>query len=349
MKISLMLILGFVFLGAPTYESRAQSSLQMQSVLVKGLESACVKKQETEKIFKASFVSLACKCVAAKQTQLLMADKIFMDAIKRMDDAAWERQRELLSSSGKTLELTRECMMSSLQNVGGMRAAVMSGIDIDKKGISRNFLQQYESACYAAASHKGDAKNAYQKWCGCYVDGLGKNLSIAEAIENSAYDWFDLDSLKRRNAALAARFKSISDGCIPSQRESAEGKQQIHTIVARQDAEGLTESQMDLDMLKRLEQHVKVSVQQHANAYLESKSLPPITAAWRTNSAYVEKAGRKFGVVRLNADAVRAAYVFGVRGEDILIVACIGIDVPSLTISFGSCGDKIKETFGVGL
>lgn len=126
----------------------------------------------------------------------------------------------------------------------------------------------------------------------------------------------------------------------------------IMVMAGSEDAEGVTQADFDLNVLKLLEnrtlEQLKVKMQEYLRAQGQSADVPKLQA----ESNYVEVGKQKLAVVRIkNPQAVNQLFVFGIKGRELRRVACIRTTKleESIPLSYGPCGEKIREVFGVAV
>jgi hypothetical protein len=118
--------------------------------------------------------------------------------------------------------------------------------------------------------------------------------------------------------------------------------QGIRIIVSSQDAEGVTQQNLDINFLKNLEaytvERVKAKIRELPNSpYIDITS----------EATYVESGSMKFAVIRLRgSDDSNQIIVHGIIGKELKRVACLRKSTEAIPISYGECAEKIKEVFG---
>lgn len=131
------------------------------------------------------------------------------------------------------------------------------------------------------------------------------------------------------------------------QNSSVESVKAFATI---QDAGGATEQQMDMNFLRNLESHTAERIKINTKKSLESKGLSVGELSIKSESVYVESGGKKLAVIRHKGpDKLISVMVFSIVGAELKRVTCLSVNSDSIPISYGICGDKIKEVFGVSI
>lgn len=162
---------------------------------------------------------------------------------------------------------------------------------------------------------------------------VGRTLgeTVNEIERSSKWDFSGLDGQKTLNA----------EG---GNRSALATNQTIRVLVASQDAEGVTQAQLNLVFLKNLEAHAVIRIK----AILKENGViaqPEITS----EASYVESGPYKLAVIRLrSSDGSRAVFVNGIIGKELKRIACIRNSTEQIPVTLGPCGDKVKEVFGVG-
>jgi hypothetical protein len=126
---------------------------------------------------------------------------------------------------------------------------------------------------------------------------------------------------------------------------------QIVVIAGSEDAEGVTQKDFDLSTLKVLENRTLDQLKTKMQNYLRSQGEKSIVSKLTSESNYIELGKFKLAVVRIKAQAVNQVFVFGIKGQELKRVACARTTKfeESIPLSYGPCGEKIQEVFGVGL
>ena len=132
-------------------------------------------------------------------------------------------------------------------------------------------------------------------------------------------------------------------------------KSTIKTVKAYttiQDAEGVTESNLDQAGLKNLETWiVQTMLQKGKNKYTEMgynpKNFKPKVIA---KSVYISARGKKLAVIKINMDnSMRSTTIIGIKGNELHRVSCIRASNHDIPVWSGVCGKKIEETFKVSI
>ena len=125
----------------------------------------------------------------------------------------------------------------------------------------------------------------------------------------------------------------------------------IQVVVATQDAQGITQANFDQEFMKMTEIWIVEASQKRANEYLASVGKATKNVKLSGKSIYIEKGTKKLMLVRMfDANgALLSITVIGVLGEEIKRVLCIRSTLGQIPISYGPCGKKIAEVFGVSL
>jgi hypothetical protein len=118
--------------------------------------------------------------------------------------------------------------------------------------------------------------------------------------------------------------------------------QSIRVIASSQDAEGVTQKNLDMNFLKKLEAY---TVERIRTKIRELPNSPQIDIT--SEATYVESGPMKFAVIRLRgSDSSNQIFIHGIVGNELKRVACLRNSTEAIPISYGVCADKIKEVFG---
>ena len=124
------------------------------------------------------------------------------------------------------------------------------------------------------------------------------------------------------------------------------------TAITVQDTEGTSESDMDLDALKKLEQHMVQTILTKARANYAKQGFDPKTYNPQVDvgSVYTISGGKKLAVIKMTVDSqVRTVSIMGFNGGQFLRVTCIRGSNHDIPVFSGECGQKVTEAFGVSL
>lgn len=123
--------------------------------------------------------------------------------------------------------------------------------------------------------------------------------------------------------------------------------QEIGVVVSSQDSEGVTQQNFDLNFLKNLEIYTVERVKIKTKEYLASQGYPNADVNFTSEATYVESGPMKLAVIRLRAEGSNQVFIAGIIGKELKRVACVKNSTETIPISYGVCGEKIKEVFGV--
>lgn len=132
-------------------------------------------------------------------------------------------------------------------------------------------------------------------------------------------------------------------------RRPAPHAAEIHTLASSQDAEGVTQEKMDLDLLKYLETYTVERATTKANEKLRAAGYTDISIHYTSEATYVESGHMKLAFIRMSAEGARSIFIFGIVGQELKRVLCYRESEEAIPVASGACADKIKEVFGVSL
>lgn len=124
---------------------------------------------------------------------------------------------------------------------------------------------------------------------------------------------------------------------------------EIRTLVSSQDAEGITQTQMNLDFLKNIEAYTVERATVKAKEYLQKAGYPDASVHYASEATYVESGSIKLGIIRASSKGVRQIVVFGIVGSEFKRVLCYRKSEEAIPVSYGACAEKIKDVYGVSL
>ncbi len=122
---------------------------------------------------------------------------------------------------------------------------------------------------------------------------------------------------------------------------------EITTIASVQDAEGITQKDFSLEALQVLENETLTKVKQKAQAILISKGFSNPKVNLIPSSVYVEVDKKKLAVIRLKDDYSNQIFVLGIVGKELRKVACVRETTEPIPLTYGACGKKIEDVYGV--
>ena len=122
---------------------------------------------------------------------------------------------------------------------------------------------------------------------------------------------------------------------------------ELRIIVSRQDAEGVTQKDLDLEALKKLEAYTLETVRKRTKDNQVAEGLPPTDMNFTAESVYVESGGLKLAVIRIRNDYLFAVTVMGIVGKELIRVGCLRPSPERIPIASGQCAEKINEVFNI--
>lgn len=124
----------------------------------------------------------------------------------------------------------------------------------------------------------------------------------------------------------------------------------ISVYVSSQDAQGISQASMNLTFLKLMESYVLERTRIKANEYLASIGKSQQQVNLTSQATYLESGPKKVMVIRItDQSGMTNVTVAGLVGAELKRVLCIKATPGSPPISYGPCGEKISEVFGVRL
>ncbi|HPR07472.1 MAG: hypothetical protein H6944_09835 [Zoogloeaceae bacterium] len=128
------------------------------------------------------------------------------------------------------------------------------------------------------------------------------------------------------------------------------GPESILVVSAVEDAEGATQSDFTLPMLKALEgRTVELFVSKTEEALQAQGSVAKLPKL-RVNSHYVEARGLRLAVVRIRGgQGINNVSLYGIVGRELRRVVCVRTAEyeKSIPLFYGPCGQMIKKVYGV--
>lgn len=121
----------------------------------------------------------------------------------------------------------------------------------------------------------------------------------------------------------------------------------IQVFVTSQDAEGVTTKQMNQNFLKNLETYIVELTKVKINEYLTSKGYPNTKIHLTSEAVYIQSGPQKIAIIRLKGSNSNHVVAVGVTDKELKRITCISNSVELVSISYGACGDKIKEVFNI--
>jgi len=124
---------------------------------------------------------------------------------------------------------------------------------------------------------------------------------------------------------------------------------EIRTVVSSQEAEGVTQAQMDVDFLKNLETYMVERATIKAKESLAAAGYPNLSVEYKSEATYVESGPMKLAIIRMSTQGTRQIFITGIIGRELKRVLCLRESEAAIPVTNGACADKIKEVFGVSL
>lgn len=124
----------------------------------------------------------------------------------------------------------------------------------------------------------------------------------------------------------------------------------VTVVVSSQDAQGVTQQSFDLPFLQLMEAYTLERTRIKANEYLTSIGKGDKQVKLNSQATYVETGAKKLIVIRItDQQGVGAVTVAGLVGAELKRVTCAKGSPGVPPITFGTCGKKVAEVFGIKL
>lgn len=112
----------------------------------------------------------------------------------------------------------------------------------------------------------------------------------------------------------------------------------------------MTQAQWDQQFLNYLESYTRGRITTLANERLAASGQPTAKAIFQSHAVYIESGKRKLAVIRIKGnDNSSHVFVHGIVDDQLKRVACSRSGPEQIPVTYGVCGDKVKEIFGVNL
>ena len=139
---------------------------------------------------------------------------------------------------------------------------------------------------------------------------------------------------------------------VPQATASEDRVAPITALITIQDAEGMTEADLDTTSLKRLEQWMVQRTLERARQNYASQGFEPTMFQPQIDvgSVYALAGGKKLAVIRMTMNnRIRSMWVMGFNKGDFLRVTCVRGSNHDIPLFSGECGQKVTEAFGVSI
>jgi|GEM_PF-4400398 hypothetical protein len=134
----------------------------------------------------------------------------------------------------------------------------------------------------------------------------------------------------------------------PSTPKSEDQIAEKRVMVTRQEAQGVTEADIDAAGAQRFADYAASRSNKHAEKYAKDRGWLSPTEAVIGEGTVIEVDGRRLVIVRLKADgAVIAVEVIGIDDDELVRVLCTGDLDSEATLTDPACMNHIEATFGV--
>lgn len=120
----------------------------------------------------------------------------------------------------------------------------------------------------------------------------------------------------------------------------------IRVVASSQDAEGATQQDLGISFLNALEAYTVERVRLKTKEALASQGHLNANLNIVSEAVYVESGAMKLAVIRLRISGINSVYIMGIIGKELKRVGCVRESPEVIPISYGVCGEKIKEVFG---
>lgn len=101
-----------------------------------------------------------------------------------------------------------------------------------------------------------------------------------------------------------------------------------------------------------LEESVRSKLALRSNEYFKSEGITDVNignSEIRSASWVLDAEGERYGIIDIQVDPIRLKKVLHLRGDVLTHVNCLSRSGQNLPLSYGPCGAKIEEMFGVQL
>lgn len=126
----------------------------------------------------------------------------------------------------------------------------------------------------------------------------------------------------------------------------------ILTMSAAEESGGTTQADLDIPVLKMLEQRSLEMLESKMRSYLSAQGQTSQLPTLQSEANYVESGGIKLAVVRIRSPKVlHQVFVYGIKGDSFLRVACVRTSnfEQSIPLFYGPCSEKLRDVFGVSV
>lgn len=146
-------------------------------------------------------------------------------------------------------------------------------------------------------------------------------------------------------SSVAALLIALQFGFVAGETAADQPRQSPSIVVmaGSEDADGVTQADLDLNVLKWLEnrtvERLRIKMEEYLRAQGQSAALPKLQA----ESNYVELGKQKLAVVRIKSpQTANQLFVFGIKGKEFKRVSCIRTTKleESIPLFYGPCGEK---------
>lgn len=127
---------------------------------------------------------------------------------------------------------------------------------------------------------------------------------------------------------------------------------EILTMFAAEESGGTTQADLDIPVLKMLEQRSVEMLESKMRNYLAAQGQSAQLPKLQSEANYVESGGIKLAVVRIRSPKVlHQVFIYGIKGDSFLRVACARTSNFEQTIPlfYGPCGEKLRDVFGASV
>jgi len=135
-----------------------------------------------------------------------------------------------------------------------------------------------------------------------------------------------------------------------AQSLAASGKEGIVVLSAIQDAEGMTQADWDLSFLRELDRYTVRRMETIATEQLAASGFPNSPLGITSDAVYVDTDTIRLAVIRMSLrqqEAFHSVVVYGIVGSELRRVSCVSRSAGTIPITFGVCGQKVADTFGL--
>lgn len=148
-------------------------------------------------------------------------------------------------------------------------------------------------------------------------------------------------------ATISAQHAAKSHDTRPiSVQSSSTSDDEVRVRVDIRSSNGITQDDMDTEFLGNFERAMAAEMKQTVQRSLEQAGHSAEDIDISSEAFYTYADSIKLLVLRIQLSGVHQTMVTGIIGDEQRVITCVAPSRDTIPITYGKCGERIKEVFG---